>query len=72
MNILYRGNYSPTVYRFKCNECEAVWEWTYAEIQKMRDTHELFLTFDCPFCGKKVTNMGITEYSFKNQLTNKK
>lgn len=54
MNILYRGDYRPTVYRFKCDKCGTVWECEEQEAQKNFDRNELYLSCYCPVCGKRA------------------
>ena len=66
MKILYRGNYHPTSYRFKCDKCGTIWECEEHEVKRILDRNEMYISYVCPICGERVTQyecrcVGITK-----------
>lgn len=54
MKILYRANYRPIGYRFECDRCQTVWECEEQEVQKIFKRNELYVSCNCPVCGRKA------------------
>lgn len=55
MNILFRGDYRPEMYRFKCDECGTIWECGQYEVKHFFDRNEPFISCRCPVCNKLTT-----------------
>lgn len=54
MNILFRGDYRPTMHRFKCDKCRTIWECEENEVQRVVDHNDLYISCVCPICGKRA------------------
>ena len=66
MKILYRGNWTPPEYKFKCDRCGSVWECGGNEVKRVVDRNDMYVSCICPICGARATQyecrcVGITK-----------